>query len=43
MWMQLGITHADAAAKVRDAGLTVVMDRCPKIEFPLLQRLYQDA
>jgi len=43
MWMQLGIMHADAAAKVRDAGLSVVMDRCPKIEYPLLQHLYQDA
>jgi predicted CoA-binding protein len=43
MWMQLGIVHADAAAKVRGAGLRVVIDRCPKIEYPLLQRLYQDA
>lgn len=33
MWMQLGIYHADAAAKARAAGITVVMDRCPKIEF----------
>tara|TARA_B110000503_G_scaffold20204_1_gene30268 strand:+ start:6309 stop:6731 length:423 start_codon:yes stop_codon:yes gene_type:complete len=36
MWMQLGIYHADAAAKVRAVGITVVMDRCPKIEFPRL-------
>lgn len=36
MWMQLGIYHADAAAKARAAGITVVMDRCPKIEFPQL-------
>ena len=36
MWMQLGIYHADAAAKARAAGITVVMDRCPKIEFPRL-------
>ena len=36
MWMQLGIYHADAAAKVRAAGIIVVMDRCPKIEFPQL-------
>ncbi|HCH22983.1 MAG TPA: CoA-binding protein [Oceanospirillaceae bacterium] len=43
MWMQLGIVHSEAAAKVTAAGLTVVMDRCPKIEYPLLQRLYQDA
>jgi predicted CoA-binding protein len=33
MWMQLDIYHADAAAKARAAGITVVMDRCPKIEF----------
>jgi predicted CoA-binding protein len=37
MWMQLGIYHADAAAKVRGADITVVMDRCPKIEFPRLR------
>jgi hypothetical protein len=36
MWMQLDIYHADAAAKARAAGITVVMDRCPKIEFPRL-------
>jgi len=36
MWMQLDVYHADAAAKVRAAGITVVMDRCPKIEFPRL-------
>ena len=36
MWMQLGIYHADAAVKARAAGITVVMDRCPKIEFPRL-------
>ncbi|WP_443630305.1 CoA-binding protein [Candidatus Njordibacter sp. Uisw_056] len=36
MWMQLDIYHADAAAKARDAGIMVVMDRCPKIEFPKL-------
>ena len=33
MWMQLGIYHADAAATARAAGITVVMDRCPIIEF----------
>lgn len=33
MWMQLDIYHADAAAKATASGLTVVMDRCPKIEF----------
>lgn len=32
VWMQLGIVHEEAAAKARQAGLLVVMDRCPKIE-----------
>lgn len=33
IWMQLGIINEDAAAKARAAGLTVIMDRCPKIEY----------
>ena len=32
IWMQLGVVSEEAAALARDAGLTVVMDRCPKIE-----------
>ena len=32
IWMQLGIEHAAAAEKARDAGLTVVMDACMLIE-----------
>jgi O-acetylhomoserine (thiol)-lyase len=33
VWMQLGVRHDAAAAKGQAAGLTVIMDRCPKIEF----------
>lgn len=32
VWMQQGIVHDEAAAKAAAAGLTVVMDKCLKIE-----------
>jgi predicted CoA-binding protein len=32
LWMQLGVISEEAAQIARDAGLTVVMNRCPKIE-----------
>jgi uncharacterized protein len=32
IWMQLGIVNHDAAAMAEEAGLTVIMDRCIKID-----------
>jgi predicted CoA-binding protein len=37
IWMQIGVEHADAAAKAQVRGVDVVMNRCPKIEY---QRLF---
>ncbi|CCH79260.1 conserved hypothetical protein [Nostocoides japonicum T1-X7] len=34
VWMQLGVVDHVAADRARRAGLGVVMDTCPKIEFP---------
>ena len=33
IWMQLGVRNDDAAAKAEAAGIKVVMNRCPKIEY----------
>lgn len=36
VWMQLGVRNDEAAAKAEAAGLTVVMNRCPKMEYQRL-------
>jgi uncharacterized protein len=33
VWMQLGVRNDEAAKLAEDAGLEVVMNRCPKIEY----------
>ncbi|MBX9849416.1 MAG: CoA-binding protein [Rhodocyclaceae bacterium] len=38
IWMQLGIVNEEAAQRALDAGIEVVMDRCPKIDYPRLFR-----
>ncbi|THH35655.1 CoA-binding protein [Aliishimia ponticola] len=39
IWMQIGVEHAAAAAKAEAAGIKVVQNRCPKIEY---QRLFSE-
>jgi uncharacterized protein len=36
VWMQLAIRHDDSARRLEEAGIHVVMDRCPAIELPRL-------
>jgi predicted CoA-binding protein len=36
IWTQIGVRDDAAAAKAEAAGIKVVMNRCPKIEYPRL-------
>jgi hypothetical protein len=33
IWMQLSVSHAEAAGLAEARGVTVIMNRCPKIEY----------
>ena len=37
IWLQIGVRHDEAAARAEAEGITVIQDRCPKIEY---QRLF---
>lgn len=37
IWMQIGVSHAEAAEKAQAQGVDVIQNRCPKIEY---QRLF---
>ncbi len=37
IWMQIGVEHAQAAVRAEAADITVIQNRCPKIEY---QRLF---
>jgi len=43
VFMQLGIAHAEAAARAREAGLDVIQNRCLKVEYSRLRDAIEAA
>ncbi|MFW2513751.1 CoA-binding protein [Demequina sp. SO4-13] len=43
LWMQLGVSHEEAAGRALDAGLDVVQDRCIKVEYERLRDAVEQA
>ena len=43
IWMQLGVWNEDAAVLAAQAGLLVVMNRCPAIDHPAMIGAHADA
>ena len=39
LWLQLGVVDKASAERATEGGMTVVMDRCPSIEY---RRLFQN-
>lgn len=38
IWMQIGVRNDAAAARAEEGGIKVVMNRCPKIDYPRVMR-----
>ena len=36
LWCQLGVIHLEASRRAQQAGMTVIVDRCPAIEYARL-------
>lgn len=43
LWMQLGVMHAESAARARDAGLDVIQNHCIKVEYERLRDRIEEA
>lgn len=43
LWLQLGVVNEEAAARAREAGLTVVQNHCLKVEYSRLREPIESA